>query len=286
MPSRPSTSPWWKPRSSSSVSSCAWLRSPGRSSTAGAAGSTAGLDGSPGACVACAVPPADHGVHGDQGGLLRLGGGDGEQRAWSRRTPRCWQAAPGRLHQRAGRAGRQHVLRQQRDVVARLTTLPSSASRSISGLTRPTISAGAGQGDPAGGQHRRRRPPSPGRRRAARGCPAAGRRRRAAPGWRPARRAPRSPAVVRRPVSRTGSPGRRPSAVSTSGCSRTMPRRASSAAGRRLAVRVRDGWVTSGSLSTPRSSQLPEPRVGGARRLPEPEGRLPEPAGGPGAPAS
>src|SRR5256886_5293711 len=47
------------------------------------------------------------------------------------------------------------------------------------------------------------------------------------------------PAVSRRPVSRTGSPGFRPSAVSPAGCSRTMPRRASSAAGRRLAVRVR-----------------------------------------------
>src|SRR5258706_13882651 len=56
------------------------------------------------------------------------------------------------------------------------------------------------------------------------------------------------PPVVRRPVSVTGSPGRRPSAVSTSGCRRTMPRRASRAAGRREAVSVSVGF-TRDSLS-------------------------------------
>src|SRR5918998_1554134 len=47
------------------------------------------------------------------------------------------------------------------------------------------------------------------------------------------------PAVVRLPVSRSGSPGLIARAAITSGCSRTMPRRASRAAGRRVTVSVR-----------------------------------------------
>ena len=48
VPSRPSTSPWWKPRSSSSVSACAWVRNPGRSSRPGAGSAAAAAAGTAG----------------------------------------------------------------------------------------------------------------------------------------------------------------------------------------------------------------------------------------------
>src|SRR5690606_1349080 len=59
-------------------------------------------------------------------------------------------------------------------------------------------------------------------------------------------------AVSRRPVSRTGSPERRPSSRRTRGCRRTTPRRLSSAAERRLVVSVRAvGWSPAADAPRP-----------------------------------
>ena len=117
VPSRPSTSRWWKPRSSSSFSSSACARRPGRSSSAGRrrvrsgsearpVGRAAGVAGrSRAAGGAAAVLPADHGVHGDQRRAAGSTVDDGEQRARPGVPDAVGQAAPGRLDQppRAGR---------------------------------------------------------------------------------------------------------------------------------------------------------------------------------------
>ena len=128
-----------------------------------------------------------------------------------------------------------------------MTTLPSSASRTVSGVSaarasREPVSSTRRAGSTLAGRHHDRA-----RRRTARRWTASRRR-----GW-PAPAGPSAGAtsavVTRAPVSVTASQDRRPSASITSGCSRTTPRRASAAEAASRATRVIEAALTRRTLS-------------------------------------